>query len=130
MKAGGFAPWYQIHTHTSVIADFNEEGWEQCYRVIAGMLALNPIVKGMFGISWFYDPGLEEISPRLRYLRQTPLSGGARLFYRGGDETENVRNATSKSETRRKLYEAGKYKPVAYAMVWRRADLLRWAGVR
>jgi len=129
VKAGGFAPWYQIHTHTSVMADFNESGWEHCYRVIAGMLSVNPTVKGMFGISWFYDPALEAISPRLGYLRHTPLKGGARLLYRGGDHDANVKNATTKSDTRRKLYEAGKYSPVAYAMLWRRTELLRWAGI-
>lgn len=126
-KSGGFAPWYQIHTHSSTFAHFNEDGWNRCYRLIAGMLKLNPEIRGMFGVSWFYDPALEEISPRLGYLRHVPVSGGARFFYRGGDRHQNVANATAKSETRRKLYEQGKYNPVAYLMIWQRNEMLRWA---
>jgi hypothetical protein len=123
----GHAPYYEIHTHTPALPEFSEEGWNRCYLRIAAMLRANPQVKGMVGGAWFYDPKLEEVSPRLSYLRQVPLSAGARAFYWGGDEATNISYATKTSASRRKLYEEGKYKPVAYMLVWPRAKLLGWA---
>lgn len=125
-RLGGFNPLYQIHTHSTSYPEFNEAGWDRCYLRIAGMLRVNPHVRGMFGISWFYDPALESISPRLNYLRHRPLEGGARLF-REGVSDEHIGNATAKSETRKKLFLEGKYQPTGYAMVWPRRELIAWA---
>lgn len=125
-QLGGFKPLYQIHTHSTSYPEFNEAGWDRCYLRIAGMLRLNPQVRGFFGMSWFYDPALESISPRLGYLRHRPVAGGARLF-RVGVSEEHIGNATAKSETRKKLFQEGKYQPTGYAMIWPRRELIAWA---
>ena len=80
----------------------------------------------MAGTSWFYDPQLETVSPRLSYLRARPIERGA-FIVRSGTLPFDIQSATAKSENRRRLYEAGKYIPVAYTLLWPREKLLAWA---
>ncbi len=124
LHTGGNTHYYQIHTHLSEMEDFNPDGWDRCYVRLAGMLRANPRIRGMVGGSWFYDPALETVSPRLVYLRKVPQGNGAGVFRvrldTGGD-------ALAKSESRRQLYEQGKYTPTAYAIIWPREPLLAWA---
>lgn len=123
-KAGGRKGYYEIHTHTPELHEFNEEGWNRCYVRLAEMLKKNTKIKGMIGGSWFYDPQLEYISPRLMYLQNVPMEGGAKLFHIGKDTTGNP-FATSKN--RRKLYDEGKYIPQSYLLIWLRKELINWA---
>lgn len=126
LRMGGFSPLFQIHTHLSYLDEFNAEGWKECYRTCADLATIYPAVRGMFGASWFYDPAIEEISPRLAYLRQDPMSGGAAcLLY--AEEGHFVQDAISTSPTRRQLHEAGQYHPRSFMLVWTRGDLLSWA---
>ena len=120
----GHEHWYQIHTHLSELVDFNPEGWDECYLRLAGMLELHPEVRGMWGGSWFYDPELESLSPRLSYLRQVPVANGARLYF---SNVLSDGGALSKSKTRREAYERGEYTPKAYVLIWPRNELIDWA---
>ncbi len=125
-QLGGFKPYIQIHTHKSYLDEFNEDGWAECYRCCAELCTAHPELRGMFGSSWFYDPVVMEISPRLSYLQSVPRQGGAHLWYfaTGGD---SIGNATATSPSRRKLYEEGRYVPKSYMMVWGREALIEWA---
>jgi hypothetical protein len=118
--------WFAPHTESRHLDEFNEAGWETTYRNVASLLRRHTDVVGVVGYSWFYDPELELISPRLAYLRRRSLAGGA-VFIRGHTTEFDVRNAIAKSRTRRRLYRAGEYTPVGYKMVWLRPDILRWA---
>lgn len=126
-EVGGNSHFYQIHTHLSEMDEFNPTGWDECYSRLAGMMLKHPRVRGMYGGSWFYDPALEMISPRLAYLRQRPQENGAYVLYAkpdlGGD-------AIAKSDTRRRLFEEGSYKPLVYAVIWPRQAMLKWARTR
>lgn len=121
---GGCKGYYQIHTHTPELSEFNPQGWNDCYLRIAEMLELNPQVKGIFGGSWFYDPQLKDISPRLMYLQSVPLENGASSFYTHDDTSGN---AIYSSKTRRKLHEEGKYTPRSYLLIWPREAMIQWA---
>lgn len=125
-KLGGFKPLFEIHTHLSYLDEFNEEGWNECYRCCADLYAVHPKVLGMQGGSWFYDPALADISPRLGYLRDVPQQGGAWLLFTSSGE-QSVHDATSTSPTRKKLYDEGKYQPKNYTLIWSRATQLNWA---
>ncbi len=118
--------WFAPHTESRYLDEFNEAGWETTYRNVAALLRRHTDVVGVVGYSWFYDPKVEAISPRLAYLRRRPHDGGA-TFLRGHTTEFDIRNATAKSRTRRRLYEAGEYTPVGYKMVWLRRHILRWA---
>ena len=126
LRMGGFRPYFQIHTHQFMLDAFNESGWEECYRCCSELYAVHPEVLGMHGASWFYDPALSVVSPRLGYLRGTPVDGGARLFFyeEGGS---SISNSLSTSPTRRKLYDEGKYLPKSYMLVWGRREQIAWA---
>lgn len=126
VRTRGFRPFYSLHLDPRRLTEFSPEGWDRSYLRIAELLVRNPEVKGVFGTAWFYDPRIETISPRLAYLRSRRLERGARGF-RYGSHPSAVRDALARSDTRRRLYEAGEYLPIAYYLVWPRADLLRWA---
>lgn len=126
VKLGGFNPYFQIHTHQFMLDTFNPDGWNECYRCCAELYKVHPDVLGMYGGSWFYDPALDAISPRLSYLRDIPQQGGAHLFFveRGGSA---LGNALSTSSSRRALYETGKYMPTNYMLVWGKDEQYAWA---
>jgi hypothetical protein len=126
VRTRGFRPFYSLHLDPRRLQDFSPEGWDRSYLRIAELLALNPDVKGVFGSAWFYDPRIETISPRLAYLRARRVEHGAWGFGYGSNPA-SLRDALARSDTRRRLYEAGEYVPIAYYLVWPRADLLRWA---
>jgi hypothetical protein len=123
----GTQPWFRIHTDPRHLEEFDEPGWERCYMRIADLLHRHPTVKGMVGTSWFYDPQLVGISPRLAYLQRTPIAAGA-LMVNHGPGAIHTERATATSPTRRALVEQGSYLPNSYSVVWPRRQLLQWAA--
>ncbi len=83
----------------------------------------------MIGSSWFYDPPLTEISPRLAHLRLNPLKGGAFLVHQGPGEIHTERAATA-SASRKALIDSGEYVARSWLMVWPRKQLIAWADAR
>ena len=126
IRSGGFYPMYALHMDPRRKSDFTPEGWDQTYLRIAELLLRHPEVKGVFGTAWFYDPVLENVSPRLAYVRKRREENGAWNF-RHGPSTESTNGALATSPTRRRLHEEGKYRPASYYLVWPRDELLRWA---
>jgi hypothetical protein len=126
LRSSGIGPWFQIHTDSRSLNDFDEPGWDACYMRIAALLRVHPEILGTAGRAWFYDPVLETVSPRLTYLRQRPVERGAFMLWSGTTDID-IRNATAKSANRRCLYEAGKYRPVSYILLWPREHLIAWA---
>ena len=129
LSAGGTGAWFRIHTDPRNTEDFNEGGWRRCYQRIAELLEAYPAVRGMVGTSWFYDPQLLDISPRLAYLQTDPLSGGA-FMLRNGPGAIHTERATLTSPSRRKLFEEGKYIPICWTVLWPRKELIAWAATQ
>lgn len=119
-------PWLQIHTDSRHLAEFTPEGWDRLYPRVAELLVLHPQYEGLVGLSWFYDPAVAQISPRLAYLRDRPLSHGA-VAIRYGFSPQDVERATRTSPSRRALHEAGTYLPRCWAIYWPRQALIDWA---
>ncbi len=125
----GFKPLYNMHTDshdTHLMSEFNPDGWRNFLVRAADLIKLNPSVKGVFGKTWFVDPQLEKISPRLCYVRHIFNRNGGRFFYLGPC-TSGIEDAVYKSPTRKKLYEHGKYIPKDYLGVWSGRSLIKWA---
>ena len=122
----GYQPWFQIHTESRYLEDFTKQGWERCYLRVAELLVRKKHFAGMVGTSWFYDPRIVQISQRLAHLQECPRNGGA-FFLRHGTQSSDIENAIKTSETRRRLYHAGKYIPICYSMLWPRRELIAWA---
>lgn len=127
LRAGGFSPFLENHVHPQMLVHFNPEGRQRCYELVAELLQRWPDSRGLMGLSWYYDPAVRTLSPRLAYLRNGPEQHGA-LFLPAGSGADVVGGATSTSVTRRTLYEAGAYMPTRYLMAWPRKDLLRLAS--
>jgi hypothetical protein len=126
LKTGGFKCYFEIHTHTGYLDEFNEEGWNECYRCCADLYSLHPNVLGMHGGSWFYDPALSEHSPRLNYLKDIPVRGGAVLIF-SSRNAQSDKDATSTSPTRKKLFDEGRYVPRVFSLVWPKSAQKTWA---
>lgn len=123
----GFRPYYELHMHAPLRQHFHPDGWVACYRRVAELLALNPEVNGVTCSSWWYDPQLKTISPRLTYLREFLLDNGAEIFHIRADHDASY-GATEKSATRLKLFESGEYVPQIYMAIWPRRALINWAA--
>lgn len=121
----GGKPIYTIHTHQGNLSDFNPEGWNRCYVRIGQLLKLNPEIKGMQGGSWFYDPALSIISPRLAYLREVPCQNGAAIFFVGTED--HTSSALSTSASRVEKFKTGEYVPRAFVLAWPRDALITFA---
>jgi hypothetical protein len=139
LPSGQVFPWFRIHLDSRYMDDFDEPGWDACYMRIAALLRRHSEVLGMVGTSWLYDPQLAYVSPHLSYLRLRPTERGATIV-RNGSSDYAISCATAKgcedrvarlvASTRRKLYEQGKYVPVAYSLLWPREALLGWADAQ
>jgi len=124
-KAKGFTPFCVIHTFKRYLPRFNCQRMNLAYRLIGELIKRNPKIKGIYRRSWFLDPKLEKISSSLNYLRELPRRGGA-IFFEAGTTRFDIANALAFSPKRRKLYNKGKYLPVAYAYIWPRKEFLEW----
>ncbi|HOI05586.1 MAG TPA: hypothetical protein PK213_00480 [Deltaproteobacteria bacterium] len=125
----GFKRFYSMHTDSHdpyLISEFNADGWRRYLVRTAELLKLNPTVSGMFGRSWFIDPQLEKISPKVCYVRRLVFESGGRIFY-AGPAVDGIQDAVYKSPTRKKLYDDGKYIPREYIGIWPRKKLIGWA---
>ena len=129
IAARSWKPWLEVHTESRELSDFNEAGWDRAWATAAEICKRRPQMAGMLGSSWFYDPPLEQISPRLAYLRVNPLNHGAFLLHQGPGEIHTQRAATS-SPTRAALIEKGEYTARSWIVAWPRAALIRWADSR
>ncbi len=130
MKAGGWKrPWLEVHTESRHTEDFTEAGWDRAWATAAAICKTRPELAGMIGSSWFYDPPLETISPRLAYLRLNPLKGGAFIIHQGPAAIHSERCGAT-SPTRRAMIESGEYTPRSWLVAWPRATLIPWAEQR
>jgi hypothetical protein len=126
LRAGGLKPYFALHAHPLALGDFNPQGWEASYHRLAELLELNPVIKGMISASWFLDPKLKVISPRLAYLRDLPERNGAGFFFVEHDH-EGTSGALAKSATRKRLFREGQYIPAIYMRLWARDDIVKWS---
>jgi hypothetical protein len=118
--------WLQTHTESRHTDDFTEQGWDRLWISAAAICRARPEIAGVIGSSWFFDPPLETISPRLTYLRANPMARGAFMVDQGPDQMHSDR-AGATSPTRRALIEAGEYIPHSWLLAWPRGPLIAWA---
>jgi hypothetical protein len=120
---GGRTGYLELHAHTDALQDFNPDGWQLTYRNLAELIQLNPELRGWYSSSWFLDPAVSEISPRLAYLRRTPGSLPLTYLYVGEDR-EGTSGALSRSPTRQILFREGRYTPRIFMRICPRSIAL------
>jgi hypothetical protein len=122
----GWGRWYSNHIDLRAIKEFTSEGWTTSFARIAELLALNPAVRGVAGVAWFYDPELARVSPHLAHIGQTMRRHGA-FVVKMKTHPHDIENALARSLIRKKLYAKGEYFPACYLVGWPRRRLLDWA---
>jgi len=127
--AQAWKPWLEVHMDIRDLSDFNEPGWDRTWAAAAEICKCRPEMAGMLGSTWFYDPPLEQISPRLAYLRLNPLKHGAFMVHQGPGEIHTQRAATA-SLTRAALIQKGEYTARSWTLAWPRAALIKWSDAR
>ena len=127
LKQARLRPWAEFHLDSRYLQDFNAEGLHRTYLRVAALLRVREDLSGLCGASWFYDPAVVTISPRLAFLRLTAEKHGA-VFLRLREDPTQTALAVQTSPTRRNLVENGTYRPICYGMYWQRSDLLAWAA--
>jgi len=127
IRLGGLNPFFEIHLDIRYKSSFNPEGWANSLRLVGQTLKHFPEARGITGASWFFDPSIFTVSPRLSYLRQQIEKTGGVFFFAGSNE-RIVKLATSTSSTRKKLYEEGEYLPASFMTIWPREKILEWLG--
>jgi hypothetical protein len=129
LELGGMSPLFNQHTDSHdphLMSHFHPDGWRRTYVRFADIAALNPEIRGVYGQTWFIDPQLDKISPKLAYVLHINQSNGATLF-RLGPSPQGIADATFKSPRRKELYDKGEYIPQDYMQVWPRKKLIQWA---
>ncbi len=127
-KMGGFSPLFELHLNDrrkNKLMLLEKESNFTYYRA-ARSLEKQPAIKGVMSASWFFCKETAETTPRLGWLREVPLSGGAKIFDLGPAPSDS--GFLIGSEERRSLYEQGSYKPQVSCFLWSRADLIAWAN--
>ncbi|MGH1481582.1 MAG: hypothetical protein ACRBM6_23110 [Geminicoccales bacterium] len=122
----GTVPVLVSHFDKRRPAAFSLEGYRELYLDIARLLREMPDHLGLLSPSWWHDPAVGRVSPQLAFLNTLPMSGGARIYRIGTDETA-IRTALRLSKKRTEAYRKGTYHPAFYHLIWARNDLLRWA---
>ncbi len=119
-RCGGPAPMLEVHLHPEERDYFSPDGFACTVHVARHIMNARRAIRGMFGGSWFYDPAAGRASPHLAYLSSLP--GAA--YFEGETSKETVNYALKHSKTRRRLHEAGEYRPAHHWMLWSRNGIL------
>ncbi len=105
---------------------FVEAENHRSYHRMAQSMALQPDVKGLLMTAWFHSPETIRVSPHLAWTNRTPLANGAILTDLGPAGPDD--GFLTGSPERRRLYEAGLYRPTVGVIIWPRPALLAWAA--
>jgi hypothetical protein len=95
------------------------------YYRMARAMQLQPDIKGFGACSWFRSPATHRVSPHLAWLSRVFLENGGFVVEAGPDSGES--GVFHRSQTRRRLYEAGEFRPTKGLVMWPRDAMIAWA---
>jgi len=124
---GRYADYLVIHTADRYRRYFSEKYLDEAYRNIALLLRQDTNLQGLYRSSWFLDPKVIEIEPKLVFLSNTPVQHGALHGPLKRLEDTELAKVLKHSNRRASAYEQGDYEPWSWAYLWLSKDLLNWA---
>lgn len=127
-RLGQNATLFVIHTAGKYRRGFTAAQQRTAFFNVADLLRSRPDHLGLYRRSWFLDPQVARIEPRLAFLVAEPLEHGATFGLWGPIDAADRREILAYSPARRAAFEAGTYRPEVWAYLWRREDLLGWAA--
>jgi len=127
-RFGGLRPCFDVHVPStrSRMPLLMERACYQSYCVIAEALRLQPEIRGVAAFSWLYSEETQQASPHLSWMNRMILDNGGLISHLGYAPPES--GYLEGSVERKRLYEAGLYRPRYGVMLWPRDALLDWAG--
>ena len=124
LQAKGNKPVCRLHIHLSEINGLTAAGWQQTCLELAELLLLNQQLKGVVGASWFYDPAIATISPKLAFISGLLSEMHASWFFLHIEDKNS--GAFHRSATRQQAFKDGIYQPKNYVIFIPRHRLLAW----
>lgn len=122
----GLRPTVSLHMPKLRARRMTEEDYIGGHAEASGLFEDNPELRGFYSAAWYYDPAVAHISPHLSFFSRLATQHGS-IRIRIAQDEDSVADSTWKSQTRRRLYEQGTYKPTRYARLWSRGSFLNWA---
>jgi hypothetical protein len=119
----GFAPCIMPHVAYRRLNPLTRECEKSWYRM-AISVEQQPEIRGFVGCSWIFSPDTFKVSPHLFLLVKPCQESGGLVMRRGKVHGTGF---MAGSETRRKLYESGEFKPTMGLMLWTRDQMIQWA---
>jgi hypothetical protein len=116
-----------VHTAHQYRRWFSERHQATAFRNVAALLSGDASLEGLYRKSWFLDPQVSVMDPRMGFLLQ-PLEFGAQYARVGPISVEDQQQILAFSAARRAQYAEESYDPEVWAYLWRREDLLAWAA--
>lgn len=127
VRLGGRAPIFFAHLGYQRRGEpLSEVEANRSYHRMARSLEHQPAVKGFVASSWLRSPDTGRVSPRLRWLNRVFEENGGFVAVMGPADPES--GVLLRSETRRRLYERGEFKPTTGLVMWPRDAMIRWAA--
>jgi hypothetical protein len=96
------------------------------YFRMAEAMGQQPEIRGFAACSWFRSPATHAVSPHLAWLSRVFVENGG-LVVDAGYETPDC-GVLTRSSTRRRLYDDGRFRPRRGLVMWPRDAMLRWAA--
>ena len=123
----GFAPCINSHLsfrRKNSLILIPRECQKSWYRM-AISVERQPKIRGLVARSWLYSPDTFKVSPHLSFLVEPFLESGGLVTTRGKADADT--GFLVGSESRRKLYESGEFKPTMGLVLWTRDQMIQWA---
>jgi hypothetical protein len=105
---------------------FREDEGNRSYYRMAKSMELQPAIKGFAACSWFRSPGTHRVSPHLAWLSRVFREHGGVVVESGPADPDC--GVFARSETRRRLYESGTFRPTRGLVLWPRDAMIAWAA--
>lgn len=96
------------------------------YYQMAKTMELQPHIRGFAAWSWFRSPATHAVSPQLAWLSRVFVEHGGLVVEAGPEPADG--GVLYRSATRRRLYDAGQFRPTRGLVLWPRRAMLRWAA--
>ena len=96
------------------------------YFQMAAAMMLQPEIRGFAACSWFRSPATHRVSPHLAWLSEVFIENGGLVVEAGAEDPNG--GVLHRSATRRRLFEAGRFKPTRGLVLWPRQAMIAWAN--
>jgi hypothetical protein len=127
VRLGGRSPVFFSHFgYRRLGQSLSETEANRSYYRMARSMELQPDIRGLAASSWFRSPDTHRVSPHLGWVNTVVLENGGFVAVRGPADPDC--GVFVRSQTRLRLYEAGKFTPTLGLVIWPRRAMLAWAA--